>query len=140
MAVTVTLDAGSPYTVGTVLVATGSMAFDSSYSDGGESINAQAFGMSWVDHISLEGHEGYLFEVHNSLPASSVNVRVFCPTGGARPSSVAAPSVAVPSGGTTVTSSAAQPDLTETGGRGVEIADTADVSSLAAVRFTVHGV
>ena len=64
---------------------------------------------------------------------------VFYPTGGgAVPAALADPAVAVPAGGTAVTSTAAQPNLTETAGRGVEVAAATDLSSITVkVRVTL---
>ena len=141
MALTVTLDTANFQIVGTQVKVTGTIAFDSAYPAGGEALTAANIGLRVIDHIVFDGtgHLGYIYYTDTTLPATSINVEILCPSGGAAPTSIAAPSVAVPSGATAVTSSAAQPNLTETGGRGVELG-AADASTLTAVRFSAYGV
>ncbi|MFQ5757186.1 MAG: hypothetical protein ACE5H7_14000 [Acidiferrobacterales bacterium] len=140
MALTVAVD-NTPQLIGATWKHTGTIGFDTSYPTGGEALTAASIGLSTIDDIQFgSGRHGYVYYTDTALPASSVNVEILCPTGGAAPTSVADPSVAVPAGATAVTSTAAQPNLTETGGRGVELGDTADASSLTLVRFTAFGV
>ena len=141
MALTVTLDTPSHNVFGHQYKVSGSIGFDSAYPAGGEALTAANIGLRVIDHIVFEGsgRGGYVYYTDTALPATTLNVEILCPTGGAAPTTIAAPSVAVPSGTTAVTSSAAQPNLTETGGRGVELG-AADASSLTLIRFSAYGV
>lgn len=115
----------------------GTIAFDSSYPTGGEPLAARDIGLLVVDDIRFQDNG---FRLLYDYDYTNSKVRVFYPTGGAAPAALGAPSVAVPSGATAVTSSAAQPDLTETGGQGVEVANGTNLSTVTGIRFRAEGV
>jgi len=118
------------------------IAFDSSYPTGGETLNAVDFGLRVIEEIEFlsNGRFGYMFYTDTTLPATSVSVEVLCPTGGdSAPTSDAAPTLAITGvmtaagGDSSSLVGHTHPVGQNTGGRGVEMGNTADLSSLTAI-------
>jgi len=123
------------------------IAFDSAYPSGGEALAAGAFGLRVIEGIDFEssGRHGYIYYTDTTLPATSVDVEILCPTGGATaPTSVAAPTIApsntmAPSGGDSTTLATHTHAMSAiTGGRGIEMG-AADASSLTAIWVKAWG-
>jgi len=110
--------------------------FDASYPANGEPLVPGDLAMGSFDLVLVAPSGGLLFEF---IHASDL-VKAWFPTGGAATTTLADPSVAVASGGTAVTSTAAQPDLTETSGRGKEPGATTDLSTITTRLWAVGGV
>jgi len=112
--------------------------FDTSYAAAGDPLTPAELSMGSFDIVLVAPSGGLMFEF---IHASNL-VKAWFPTGGAAtaPSSLIDPVVAVASGGTAVTSTAAQPNLTETAGRGKEVAATADLSAITTRVWAVGGV
>jgi len=142
MALTVTLD--EHVVSGNSRIVFGRIAFDSSYPTGGEALTANDVGLGIIDEIcfSSVGRFGCIYYSDTSLPATTLNVEVLCPSGGSSaPTGPIAPTVmtaatgAVPSGTTATT-------LVLTlgvGGRGLEMGNAADCSTLTNIRFVAWG-
>lgn len=134
----------------------GTIAFDSSYPTGGESLTAADLELVSVDLCLIAPASGLLFEYDHT----NSKVKAVYPTGGAaapatRTAPVAAAPTAtganavVPAGAVAVTSDAAQPTLTITqptisapaltAGIGLEVGNTTDLSAVSGVRFVVWG-
>lgn len=110
--------------------------FDTSYPANGESLTPAELSMGSFDLVLIAPSGGLLFEFDHV----NNKVKAWFPTGGAAATSLADPSVAVPTGATAVTSTAAQPDLTETSGRGKEVGATADLSAITTRVMAFGGV
>ena len=110
--------------------------FDSSYPANGEPLTPGELSMGSFDIVLIAPSGGMLFAF---IHASNL-VKAWFPSGGAATTTLADPSVAVASGGTAVTSTAAQPDLTETSGRGKEAGATTDLSTITTRVWAVGGV
>jgi hypothetical protein len=136
MPLTVSLTGDWLESVGSKRAVNGKITFDSSYPTGGESLTPANIGLGVIDNIDFsQGVGGLVFR----YDYANKKVMAFYPTGGsAAPAALADPVTSVPSGATTVTSTAAQPDLTETAGRGKEVAASTDLSSIA-VEFRATG-
>lgn len=124
----------------------GKFDFDSAYPAGGEALSAASMGLRVIDGIIFgSGRLGYIYYTDTTMPATSVNVEILCPTGGTAPTTIAAPSEAISA--TPVMSGADSTTITThthaagalTGGRGVELG-AADASSLTAITFLAWGV
>jgi len=61
MAAAVTLSGDWLHSIGDLRLVTGTVAFDSSYPTGGESITAAAFGLGVVDFLIANASGGYVF-------------------------------------------------------------------------------
>ena len=142
MALTIAIDTGGTNSFGNKRMVSGTIAFDSTYAVGGEALTANNIGLGTIDDIAFTGtgHLGYIYYTDTTLPATSINVEILCPTGGTAPTTVADPAVnTVATGTIAVTASAADAVLTiGVGGRGVELGIT-NASSLTAVRFVAWG-
>ena len=143
MALTITVDTGGHSIVGNKRMVVGVIAFDSSYPTGGETLTANNIGLGIIDAIAFTGtgHLGYIYYTDTTLPATTLNVEILCPSGGTAPASVADPAVNTMATGTVALLATAN-TITLTigvGGRGVELGNTADASSLTAVRFVAWG-
>jgi hypothetical protein len=110
--------------------------FDASYPAAGEPLAPGDLGMGSFDLVLVAPSGGLMFEFIHSTD----KVKAWFPTGGAATTTLADPTVAVASGGTAVTSTAAQPDLTETSGRGKEPGATTDLSTITCRIWCVGGV
>jgi len=139
MALTVAV--GEHYNVGNKTGVRGTIGFDSAYPAGGETLAATDIGLAVIDSIEfMNGRHGVLYYTDTVVPATSITVEILLPTGGAAPTTLAAPTVALSTvTGTTVTASANTPGLIETGGIGVEFG-AGDASSVTLVPFTAIGV
>ncbi len=139
MALTVAV--GEHYSVGNKRGVRGTIGFDAAYPSGGETLTANNIGLGVIDSIEfMNGRHGVLYYTDTVLPARSITVEILCPTGGAAPTSLAAPSVALSTvTGTAVTASAETPGFIETGGIGVELG-AADASSATLIPFVAIGV
>lgn len=122
--------------VGQQYMVTGTTDFDSSYPTGGEALTAGLLGLGVLDFFQAYPSNQIVFQ----WDKTNAKLLAIAPTGGAAPATLAAPSTAVPSGATAVTSTAAQPNLTETGGQGVEFAAATDLSTVTGVHFVGYGV
>lgn len=118
------------------------IAFDSSYPTGGETLNAVDFGLRVIEEIEFlsNGRFGYIFYTDSTLPATSVSVEVLCPTGGGTaPTSDTAPSLAdsdkmdASGGDSTALLGHTHGMGALTGGRGIEMGNAANLSSLTAI-------
>ena len=112
------------------------ITFDTLYPTNGEPIDLVALGFpnDVCDFMAVAPAGGLIFE----YVRSTKKIIARYPTGGAAvPSSLAAPTVAVPAGATQMTSSAAQPNLTETAGIGVEVANNTNLSTITTQIFAV---
>jgi len=142
MALAITVDVGGHSIAGNKRMVTGVIAFDSTYAVGGEALTANDVGLGIIDDICFTGtgHLGYIYYTDTTLPATTLNVEILCPTGGAAPTTVADPAVNTMSSGTIAcTASAADIALTiGVGGRGIELG-ISDASSLTAIRFVAWG-
>jgi len=140
MALTVTIDDHS--IMGGKRVIYGRIAFDTTYPVGGEALTANNLGIGTIDDIyfTSAGRLGYIYYTDTTLPATTLNVEILCPTGGTAPTSVADPTVmTMSSGSVSITATASQIVLTiGNAGRGVEIA-AGDMSSLTNIRFVAFG-
>lgn len=146
MPLTVTRDSPFYQTSGNQVKVAGRIDFDSSYPTGGETLNASDIGLAQIDDIEFTGRSGYVFSYTGALPATSVSVLVFAPTGGTAPTTIADPSLgatgAMTAGGadSTALTTHTHPGSAITGGRGVEMGNTTDLSTLTGVRFRAFGV
>lgn len=126
--------------------------FDSSYPAGGEALAAGDFMMKTIKGVQVVGQNAAAGRMMFSYDNTNKKLMCFYPTGGASasPGSLADPVPSTPvlahaSGGVTVTSSAAtMPDHaatagTQAPGRGKEVLDTTDLSTLT-VRLMVIGL
>lgn len=142
MALTVTVDTGGHSITGNKRMVNGVIAFDSAYPVGGEALTANNIGLGIIDSIAFvgNGHLGYIYYTDTTLPATTLNVEILCPTGGTAPTSVADPAVnSMATGTVAVLATANTITLTiGVGGRGIEMG-AADASSLTAVRFVAWG-
>jgi len=141
MALTVTIDEQS--IMGSKRVVYGRIAFDTSYPTGGEALTANNLGLGIIDDICFTsaGRLGYLYYTDTSLPATTLNVEILCPTGGTAPASVADPTVnTMSSGSFAITATASTIALTlGVAGIGVEMGNTANCSTLTNIRFVAWG-
>tara|TARA_R110000787_G_scaffold119860_1_gene230778 strand:- start:837 stop:1283 length:447 start_codon:yes stop_codon:yes gene_type:complete len=122
--------------------------FDSSYPTGGEALSASEFGLSKIEELNFmsQGRLGYVFYTDTALPATTVNIEVLCPTGGTAPTAVGAPTQAASA--VMAASGADSTSLVDhthvagatTGGRGVEMGNTADLSTLTAIWIKATGI
>lgn len=124
------------------------IAFDTSYPPGGETLNATDFGLRIIEEIEFQsnGRHGYIYSTDTTLPATSVLVEVLCPTGGTTaPTSDAAPTLAAT--GIMTASGADSSSLVDhthpsgvaSGGRGIEMGNTANLASLTAIWVKATG-
>lgn len=134
MALTITIDREER--MGRRFYRSGTIAFDSSYPTGGESLTPSDLGIRTIDILLAAPAGGLMFEYDNA----NQKLKAIYPTGGsAAPAALADPAITVPTGATGVTSTAAQPDLTETAGRSKEVANATDLSTITGVRFVALG-
>jgi len=142
MALAITVDVGGHSVVGNKRMVTGVIAFDSTYPVGGEALTANNIGLGIIDAIAFTGtgHLGYIYYTDTTLPATTLNVEILCPSGGTAPTTVADPAVNTAATGTVaVLATANTIGLTiGVGGRGIEMG-AADASSLTAIRFVAWG-
>lgn len=141
MALTITL-IDQPWFNGNKREGIYTVAFDSSYPSGGEALTASAIGLSEILQVTVQPNNlassDYIYGIIYTS-SSQVNLTIHYPTGGTAPAAVAAPAFTTTSGATTVTGSAAvAAAITEVAGRGVELADTTDASTLT-VRVRILG-
>ena len=110
--------------------------FDSTYPTGGEPVDLVALGFpnDSCDFMIAAPAGGLIFEYVRSTKKL---IAKYPTGGGAVPAALGAPTVAVPAGATTVTSSAAQPNLTETAGIGVEVANATNLSTITTQIFAI---
>jgi len=139
MALTIAI--GEVYTVGNKRGVRGTIGFDSSYPTGGETLTANDVALRVIDSIEfMNGRHGVLYYTDTVLPATSISVEILLPTGGAAPTSLAAPVTIHTTGTAAPTTATTANDHTETGGQGVEFGSTADASSITLVPFVAIGV
>jgi hypothetical protein len=110
------------------------ITFDASYPTGGEVFTPAA-----IPGFAIKALAGVI-QIGGNVAAGayllhydSVNrkLMIFYPTGGsAAPAALADPVTSVPAGLTAVLSDAVQPNLVETAGRGLELANATDASTL----------
>ena len=141
MALTVTIDEQS--IMGSKRVVYGRIAFDTSYPTGGEALTANNIGLGIIDDICFTsvGRLGYIYYTDTTLPATTLNVEILCPTGGTAPAAVADPTVnSMSSGSIAITSTGSTIALTlGVAGIGVEMGNTANCSTLTNIRFVAWG-
>ncbi len=127
---------------GNKLVNRGTVAFDASYSTGGESLTANQVALRILDTISFEVQEGFSFE----YDYSNATVIARCPaivTGAA--GALTIDDYAMSGVGSTTTTSVgleaslSNPTTSRLGAM-QEVADSEDLSSVGAVRFVATGV
>jgi len=140
MALTVTLD--EHVVSGNSRIVFGRIAFDSTYAAGGEALTANNLGLGIIDDIAFtsQGRLGYIYYTDTTLPATTLNVEILCPTGGTTVTTVQDPTVMTAATGAVVVGGSAS-TLTLTvgvGGRGVELG-ISDASSLTNLRFIAWG-
>ncbi len=127
---------------GRTRVITCDVALDNSYpAANGYVINASDVGFTRILGGLLHGGNqaaaallpGFDFGTLDGKPKASVALRMFYPTGGgnAAPGALADPAGTVPVGAVGVTSTAAQPPIGITPGRGKEVANTTDLSTIS---------
>lgn len=107
----------------------GTITFDSSYPTGGEAITASNFGFgSTIYILSMNPNAG----VYPEFDRTNSKIKVYFPTGGSgtSPTTIAAAAVSIASGSTAVTSTSANPTPTLTPGKGVEVGNTCDLSTM----------
>ena len=140
MALTITAKQQSVF--GNMRIGVYTILFDSSYPIGGEALTAGALGMNEIlfmdihpnNLVSSEYLYGYVYST-----GSTGLLTIHYPTGGTAPAAVADPAFVTTSGATTVTGSAATlAAINEVAGRGEELADTTDASTLT-IRVLVIG-
>jgi len=142
MALTVTLD--EHVVSGNSRIVFGRIAFDSSYPTGGEALTANNIGLAIIDDIcfSSVGRFGCVYYTDTTLPATTLNVEILCPSGGSSaPTGPIAPTVMTAASGTiTVGTTGTSIALTiGVGGRGIEMGNAADCSTLTNIRFVAWG-
>jgi len=108
--------------------------FDASYPIGGEALTAGALGMNEILFMDIHPNNlasaEYLYGYVYSTGSTGL-LTIHYPTGGAAPATVGDPAFVVASGATTMTGSAATlAAITEGAGRGEELLDTTDASTL----------
>jgi len=142
MALTVTVDTGGHSIMGNKRMVTGVIAFDSTYAAGGEALTANNIGLGIIDDIAFTGtgHLGYIYYTDTTLPATTLQVEILCPTGGAAPTTVTGPQPNTLGSGAVAVTAAADPAtwVVGIGGRGVEMG-ISDCSSLTNIRFVAWG-
>ena len=130
MALTVTRLFG-PWSDGPTRKVVVRITFDDSYPTGGESLTPGMVGLSEILKVDLDGYDTVAARLSFDYDYANQKIVAIFPTGGATgATSLADPVVATPSGSTAVTSSSAQPNLTVTGGRGIEVGNTANLSTV----------
>lgn len=130
-ALTLTKDLDRPRRITRHLVMmTGTVTLSASYAAGGDTgmdpLGVTATNAAKYLEMDVEPVGGYVFE----FDKTNLTLKCMCPTGKTAPTAIGDPLTSIPSGATAVTSTAAQPTLTETGGRGVEMGATANLSTL----------
>lgn len=118
------------------------VTFDSSYPTGGELFDHTTIAGRYfkaIAGVQMVGGNAAAAAYLHQWNSTTRKLQIFYPTGGsATPAALADPTTTVPSGAVTVTSAAAQPDLVETAGRGKELANATDASTLS-IRVLVFG-
>lgn len=125
--------------VGEQALVTFTVAFDSSYPTGGESLTPEDLGfINHVDVLSCSPKSGVLFE----YDYTNKKLKAVFPTGGAGTpaAALAVPVATIAAGATTVTGASATPGVAISPGVGKEVASTQNLSTLTAVRGFAIGV
>ena len=142
MALTVTLTGDWASISGNKNTVTGTLAFDSSYPTGGESLTAAAIGLGAIDFIQFAPVGGVTPVVETSLPARTVNVKAYVPgatVGATGTETVDDTPLSGVAASTAVSISSTAASETFQFGLMKEVADTEDLSTLTGIHFTAVG-
>ena len=132
MALTITIDREER--MGKRYYRSGTIAFDSSYPTGGESLTPSDLGLRTIDILLAAPAGGLMFEYDNA----NQKLKAIYPTGGGgtNPTTLADPIVSTGAASATAVD-ATTPTIRP--GRSKEVADTANLSTITGVRFVALG-